>query len=186
MDSIPSHVILEDDVWFDPRFAADVDSAWAEMQLLDGGTPTFDLLYLSFKEVHHGAIKQFLSRGVFRPERGLWYFSGYVLSRKGAAKLLDLLPCRGPVALWINHQFDKLDVRAIRHSRISQRLDFTSSNSYSILPSLAKIGVIDVEGASLFHGTPAEVPVFAFSLDALALHHSPWRCPCLDTAAAAI
>ncbi|MFM0455552.1 glycosyltransferase family 25 protein, partial [Paraburkholderia nemoris] len=162
----PFVLVLEDDVWFDRHFAGDLDRAWAEMQLADGGPPQFDLLYLSFKEVKNGARKQFLSAGVFRPERGLWYFSGYVLSRRGAAKLLGLLPCRGPVDLWINHQFDKLDVRAIRHSRIGQRLDFNSTNSYSILPSLAKIGVIESEGTSLFHGVPTEQPVFAFSAGA--------------------
>ncbi|MCA8323789.1 family 16 glycosylhydrolase [Burkholderia cepacia] len=182
----PFALVLEDDVWFDRHFAVDLDRAWAEMQLADGGTPQFDLLYLSYKEVKHGARKQFLSEGVFRPERGLWYFSGYVLSRQGAAKLLDLLPCRGPVDLWINHQFDKLDVRAIRHSRIGQRLDFNSTNSYSILPSLAKIGVIDSEGVSLFHGTPTEQPVFAFSAEAtgasslaMALSMLGYRC-CSD------
>jgi GR25 family glycosyltransferase involved in LPS biosynthesis len=182
----PFVLVLEDDVWFDPRFAGDLNKAWAEMQLADDGAPQFDLLYLSFKEVKHGARKQFLSQGVFRPERGLWCLSGYVLSRQGAAKLLDLLPCRGPVDLWINHQFDKLDVRAIRHSRIGQRLDLNSTNSYSILPSLAKIGVIDSEGASLFHGTPTEQPVFAFSAKvsgasslAMALSMLGYRC-CSD------
>ncbi|CAI8691066.1 family 16 glycosylhydrolase [Burkholderia pyrrocinia] len=179
-------LVLEDDVWFHRHFAGDLDKAWAEMQLADGGAPQFDLLYVSFKEVKHGARKQFVSQSVFRPERGLWYFSGYVLSRRGAAKLLDLLPCRGPVDLWINHQFDKLDVRAIRHSRIGQRLDFNSANSYSILPSLAKIGVIDSEGASLFHGAPREQPVFAFCAEgtgasslAMALSMLGYRC-CSD------
>lgn len=179
-------LVLEDDVWFERRFAADVDRAWAEMRTADEGAPQFDLLYLSFKEVKHGARKQFLSPEVFRPERGLWYFSGYVLSRKGAARLLELLPCNGPVDLWINHQFGKLDVRSIRHSRISQRLDFNSTNSYSILPSLAKIGVLDSEGAALFHGAPIEAPVFAFSMDApgasslaMALSMLGYRC-CSD------
>lgn len=155
-------LVLEDDIWFDRRFARDLDAAWLEMELADGGTPRFDVLYLSYKEVKHGARKEFLSKSVFQPERGLWYLSGYVLSKTGAAKLLDLLPCRGPVDLWINHQFSKLDVRAIRHSRISQRLDLNSTNSYSILPSLTKIGIINDEGAAPFHGRPKEQPVFAF------------------------
>ena len=33
----------------------------------------FDILYLSYKEVKHGAQKTFLSSSVFRPVRGLWY-----------------------------------------------------------------------------------------------------------------
>src|ERR1700683_4577775 len=58
---------------------------------------------------------------IFRPERGLWYLSGYVLSKKGALALLDLLPCRGPIDLWINHKFGELDVRALRRSVVNQR-----------------------------------------------------------------
>src|SRR5713226_9264405 len=75
---------------------------------------SFDVLYVSYLEAKHGAPKVFLSNNVFRPVRGLWHLAGYVLSREGAEKLLRLLPCRGPIDLWINHQFEKLDVRATR------------------------------------------------------------------------
>jgi hypothetical protein len=146
----------------------------------------FDILYLSYQEVKHGAPKTFLSSNVFRPARGLWHLSGYVISREGAEKLLRLLPCRGPVDLWLNHKFDVLDVRATRLSIISQRRDFNSTNSYSILPSLTKIGAITSEGASLFHVRPIERPVFAFgpggsglSSLAMALSMLGYRC-CSD------
>lgn len=112
--------------------------------------------------------------------------SGYVISRKGAEKLLRFLPCRGPVDLWINHQFDALDVRATRRSIISQRRDISSTNSYSILPALTKIGAITSESASLFHVCPSERPVFAFgpvdsglSSLAMALSMLGYRC-CSD------
>ena len=149
-------------------------------------TQRFDILYLSYKEVKHGAQKTFLSSSVFRPVRGLWYLSGYVLSREGAGKLLTLLPCRGPVDLWINHQFGALDVRATRQSIISQRRDGGSTNSYSILPALTKIGVLDSEGESLFQTRPQERPVFAFGAEgsglsslAMALSMLGYRC-CSD------
>ena len=111
-------LILEDDIWFKPGFAQDLDQAWSEIKTLFNNNSNFDILYLSYKEVKNGAPKAFLSNNVFRPERGLWYLSGYVLSRKGAEKLLTLLPCRGPIDLWINHQFKSLDVLAIRKSII--------------------------------------------------------------------
>ncbi|KMN13753.1 hypothetical protein TU86_12695 [Pseudomonas weihenstephanensis] len=155
-------LVLEDDILIERGFSGLLDTAWHEMEAADQGDPKFDMLYLSYKEVKHGARKHFISDSVFRPERGLWYFSGYVLSRKGARKLLELLPCRGPIDLWINHQFSSLDVRAIRRSIISQRRDLNSTNSYSILPSLTKIGVIDCEGAALFKDRPRKYPVFAF------------------------
>jgi GR25 family glycosyltransferase involved in LPS biosynthesis len=89
-------LVLEDDAWFRRGFARRLDRAWNEMEAGCAETRRFDLLYLSYKEVKHGAQKTLLSSSVFRPARGLWCLSGYVLSREGARKLLGLLPCRGP------------------------------------------------------------------------------------------
>jgi GR25 family glycosyltransferase involved in LPS biosynthesis len=179
-------LILEDDVWFQSHFASYLDQAWGEIKTEGGRISNFDILYLSYVEVKHGAPKTFLSDNVFRPVRGLWHLSGYVLSCEGAKKLLRLLPCRGPVDLWMNHQFDVLDVRATRRSIISQRRDFSSTNIYSILPALTKIGAISSEGASLFHARPTERPVFAFGSEgsgltslAMALSMLGYRC-CSD------
>ncbi|MBX3318983.1 MAG: family 16 glycosylhydrolase [Nitrospira sp.] len=179
-------LILEDDVWFKSDFALHLDQAWSEIKTEEERTSNFDILYLSYAEVKNGAPKTFLSDNVFRPVRGLWHLSGYVLSRVGARKLLRLLPCRGPVDLWINHQFDVLDVRATRRSIIVQRRDARSTNSYSILPALTKIGAITSEGASLFQIRPTEGPVFGFGCEgsgltslAMALSMLGYRC-CSD------
>lgn len=179
-------LVLEDDASFHRGFARHLDQAWTEMGGVGNDAELFDLLYLSYKEVRGGAQKTFLSRSVFRPMRGLWYLSGYVLSQKGAVKLLSLLPCRGPADLWINLQFNALDVRATRRSLIGQRYDGLSSNSYSVLPVLTKIGVLDSGGESLFHMRPQERPVFAFgpkgsglSSLAMALSMLGYRC-CSD------
>jgi GR25 family glycosyltransferase involved in LPS biosynthesis len=179
-------LILEDDVQFCFGFVPHLDRAWGEIEADGDGLSSFDILYLSYEEVKHGAPKTFHSSNVFRPERGLWHLSGYVISRPGAEKLLHLLPCRGPVDLWINHQFGVLDVRATRRPIISQRRDISSTNSYSVLPALTKIGAITSEGASLFHVRPSERPVFAFgprgtglSSLAMALSMLGYRC-CSD------
>ncbi|MBH2004031.1 MAG: family 16 glycosylhydrolase [Sphingobacteriia bacterium] len=179
-------LILEDDTWFHSRFAKYLDQAWAEIVAENDVKGKFDVLYVSYLEVKHGAPKNFISSNVFRPMRGLWHLSGYVLSREGAEKLIRLLPCRGPVDLWINKHFEALDVRAIKSSLISQRRDFKSTNSYSILPSLTKIGVINSEGASSFNIRPIEYPVFAFGPEgsghsslAMALSMLGYRC-CSD------
>jgi GR25 family glycosyltransferase involved in LPS biosynthesis len=172
-------LILEDDVWFRPGFAKNLEQAWTEISKKGN----FDILYLSYEEVKHGAPKTFLSDTLFCPERGLWNLSGYVISRTGAKKMLRLLPCRGPIDLWINHQFQFLNVLAIKKSIISQRPDLNSTNSYSILPSLTKIGAINSESASLFHSVPSERPVFAFGPEgsgltslAMALSMLGYRC----------
>ena len=179
-------LILEDDIWFHSAFARHLDQAWGEVAAECDARGRFDILYLSYLEVKHGAPKTFLSSNVFRPTRGLWHLSGYVLSREGAEKILRLLPCRGPVDLWMNHQFGVLDVRAIKRSIINQRRDVRSTNSYSILPALTTIGAITSEGATLFHVRPTERPVFAFGPEgsglsslAMALSMLGYRC-CSD------
>ena len=178
-------LVLEDDIWFDRSFGRIVGHGWREIEATDRTSAAFDVLYLSYKEVRHGAPKQLISKNVFRPERGLWYMSGYVLSKKGAQKLLRLLPCRGPVDLWINHKFRELDVRALRRSVVHQRLDLHSTNSYSILPALSRIGILD-GGVALFHQRPTHSPVFAFGASgsglsslAMALSMLGYRC-CSD------
>ncbi len=157
-------LVLEDDVWFRATLGQTLDRAWKELEALHDapdGQPMFDVLYLSYKEVTGGAPKLIVSSHVFRPFRGLWYLSGYVLSRQGARTLLERLPCRGPVDLWMNLQFEGLDVKALRRSVIEQRRDFATTNDYSVLPTLSKVGVIDAGGAALFRRRPAEEPVFA-------------------------
>ncbi len=179
-------LVLEDDVCFQRKFARHLEQAWNEIDDDQGRMRQLDILYVSYKEVKDGAQKTFLSQNVFRPVRGLWYMSGYVLSREGARKLIRLLPCRGPVDIWINHQFRSLNVFATRQSIINQRLDGGSTNTYSILPALTKIGVIDSEGASLYRIRPTERPVFAFGPEdsglsslAMALSMLGYRC-CSD------
>lgn len=179
-------LILEDDVWFHPSFARHLDRAWKDIAIESGKHEGFDVLYVSYMEVTHGAPKTFVSSHVFQPVRGLWYLSGYILSRQGAEKLLRLLPCRGPVDLWINHQFSVLNVRATRRSHVRQRIDAPSTNSYSILPTLSTIGAINSEGAALFNVRPTQLPVFAFgpansgqSSLAMALSMLGYRC-CSD------
>ncbi|MBY0567330.1 MAG: family 16 glycosylhydrolase [Hyphomonadaceae bacterium] len=179
-------LVLEDDVWFQRDFGQVFDQAWREMELADRCPPRFDILYVSFVEVRHGAPKERLSDTVFRPERGLWCLAGYVLSRNGAQRLLDLLPCRGPIDLWLNHKFAHLDVRAVSRSVINQRRDLHSTNSYSILPALTRMGVLDYGDAALFHRRLTHTPVFAFGAPgsgltslAMALSMLGYRC-CSD------
>lgn len=182
----PYALILEDDVLFERSFGRIVDQAWLEMEDADRTSPGFDVLYISYMEACYGAPKELISKNVFRPERGVWFLSGYVLSKKGAQTLLDLLPCHGPIDLWINHKFRDMDVRALRRSMINQRRDTPSTNSYSILPALNRIGVLDGSDASLFHQWPTHSPIFAFGTPgsglsslAMALSMLGYRC-CSD------
>ncbi len=183
---LPYTLVLEDDVYFRRGFARTLDRAWAELLEEKGQATAFDLLYLSFMEARMGADRAPVSELLFRPRRGLWCLSGYVLSARGAKRLLDLLPVRGPVDLWINHQFGHLDVIATQQSIIEQRLDCPSTNSYSILPILSKLGVLTRERPLLFRRRSLPGPVFAFGKQgsgltslAMALSMIGYRC-CSD------
>ena len=179
-------LVLEDDVCFRRGFPQALDRAWTELMDIYGKSDAFDVLYLSYKEACTKVTKHRVSDVLFRPLRGLWHLSGYVLSKRGAQKLLDLLPVHGPVDLWINHQFDKLDVFATHRSIIEQRLDVPSGNSYSILPVLSKVGALTREKPLLFKARTLPGPTFAFGKQcsgltplAMALSMLGYRC-CSD------
>lgn len=151
-------LVLEDDVYFRRGFARSLDRAWVDVSSQRDSAPT-DIIYLSYKEAQAGAAKHSVSRFLFEPARGLWFLSGYVLSRRGARKLLRHLPVRGPIDLWMNHQFADLDVFATTEPLIKQRRDLDSSNEYSILPILSKVGIITEEKPLLFDPPDLPTPV---------------------------
>lgn len=162
-------LILEDDAYFTRGFGRAFGAVWMDVHRPDGRTP-FDVLFLSYKEVDEGAEKQPVSRRLFRPVRGIWQLSGYVLSRAGARRLLGLLPVRGPVDLWINHQIARLDVLATRRPVVRQQPGNVSSNSYSVLPVLAAAGVVTRERPLLARPTTLPAPVFASGPPGSGLH----------------
>lgn len=180
----PYTLVLEDDVYFRRGFATALGRIWTGLIGRRGGT-AFDILYLSYKEAGTKANRMPVSDELFKPASGLWQLSGYVLSRRGARKLLDRLPVRGPVDLWLNHQFKDLEVFATRTPIIKQRLDCSSTNSYSVLPVLSEVGVLVREKPHLVRPRALPRPVFALGkrdtgLTALAMALSMlgYRCCC--------
>src|SRR3984893_2444473 len=106
--------------------------------------------------------------------------------RRGLRRCLTFFHVRGPIDLWINHKFRELEVRALRCSVINQRRDLHSTNSYSVLPALSRIGILDTGDVALFHRRPTHSPVFAFGAPgtglsslAMALSMLGYRC-CSD------
>jgi GR25 family glycosyltransferase involved in LPS biosynthesis len=131
-------LILEDDIFFEDCFSYKLNEIWKE---LFSNNIELDLLYLSFREVDHGAEIKALSENLSKPIRGIWWLSGYILSYSGATKLLQELPMSGPIDLWLNHKFKKLNVYCSKRSIIFQRYDLKSDNQYSILPILSQVGI---------------------------------------------
>lgn len=139
--SVPSALILEDDVFLPMGFGRSLEAAWSGLPLT---RREFDLLYLSFKEVGE-AIETVGQGPQERTRPGIWQASGYVLTRAGAQKLLKQLPAYGPIDLWLNLQFQKLNVFTASRSIIEQNIDEPSTNAYSVLPVLSQVGVITRE-----------------------------------------
>jgi GR25 family glycosyltransferase involved in LPS biosynthesis len=154
-------LVLEDDAYFRRSFCHDLDKTWSDLVWDRGDRAAFDLLYVSYKEARTGMRSVPVSDSVFKPVTGLWQLSGYVLSRRGARKLLDALPVCGPIDTWINRQFEAIDVFATRRSIVKQRADCRSANLYSILPVLSQVGILTREKPLLARSRPALAPVFA-------------------------
>lgn len=137
-------LILEDDVWFCRGAAASIERAWCEAATRGEGEG-LTMLYLSYEDAGGTCERTDVGGTLFRPVRGLWFLCGYVLSRGGAQSLLRAMPVVGPVDMWINRQFGQLRPLAMNTPAILQRTDAGSDNSYSVLPFLARAGIIDAD-----------------------------------------
>lgn len=156
-------LVLEDDVWFRRGAAAAIDRGWrtALERCHSKGGPR--LLYLSYADAGGTADRADACDALFRPVRGLWFLSGYVLSREGAAALLRAMPVIGPVDMWINYRFQDLEALALSSPAILQRQDCPSDNCYSVLPYLARAGVVDASSGPMPPGRTRAAPVLAWS-----------------------
>ncbi len=142
---VAEHVlVLEDDVWFRRDAARLIDRAWRDA-VRRCGVAGPQMLYLSYEDAGGTCERTDAGPTLFRPVRGLWFMSGYVLSRSGAAFLLRSMPVVGPVDMWINGRFDLIRPLAMNEPAILQRPDAGSDNAYSVLPFLAQAGVIDAD-----------------------------------------
>lgn len=141
-------LILEDDIWFKPRARSAIDRGWKAAKKRFPGAEETELLYLSYLDAEGTADRRDVCRDLFRPERGLWFLSGYVLSQQAARKLLLAMPVKGPVDMWMNRRFDELRTLALSRPAILQRRDGGSDNSYSVMPYLARAGVIDADAVA--------------------------------------
>ncbi|OZF01000.1 glycoside hydrolase [Rhodococcus sp. 15-1154-1] len=156
-------LVLEDDVWFTPGASAAIDRGWRaamKSRSVDDGP---NLIYLSYSDAAGTVLRDEICDDLFRPVRGLWFLSGYVVSREGAARLLRSMPVVGPVDLWMNYRFSQLGVLALSSPAIAQRHDGPSDNAYSILPYLARAGIVDAGSADTPSGLSTTGPVLAWT-----------------------
>jgi GR25 family glycosyltransferase involved in LPS biosynthesis len=159
-DNIPYALILEDDIFFEGNFSVKLNRIWNELPSYRMG---LDMLYLSFREVDNGGEFNYISEDIIQPKRGIWQLSGYVLSFSGAEKLLNELPICGPIDLWLNHKFSKINVYCSKKPIIFQRTDLKSDNKYSILPILSQIGIQSDKTLIKLEQKKGRTPIFIIS-----------------------
>lgn len=141
-------LVLEDDVWLRRGAADSISRGWqAALRRCRGEGPR--LLYLSYADAGDSAERADVCDALFRPVRGLWFLSGYVVSRNGASALLRAMPVVGPVDMWINYYFKELGALALSSPAILQRPDDASDNAYSVLPYLARAGIVDAGSGAM-------------------------------------
>jgi GR25 family glycosyltransferase involved in LPS biosynthesis len=156
-------LVLEDDIYFAVGAAKAISWGWEEAlrRRASNGGPRF--LYLSYEDAGGTAERTEICSRLFRPVRGLWFLSGYVLSREGAEALLRAMPVVGPVDLWMNFRFAEVGALALASPAILQRADIESANSYSVLPYLARAGIVDTGTGPLTAPRPDVGSVLAWS-----------------------
>ena len=156
-------MVLEDDVWFGRGAAVAIDRGWraALRRRPDGCGPC--LVYFSYADADGTAERADPCDALFRPVRGLWFLSGYVLSREGAAALLRSMPVVGPVDMWVNRRFGDLGALALARPAILQAWAGASDNSYSIMPYLARAGIVDASAGPTPPGDSHAGPVIAWT-----------------------
>jgi GR25 family glycosyltransferase involved in LPS biosynthesis len=160
-NQLPFALILEDDVYFPRGFATGLANAWDAVLDLSRTAP-FDILYLSY-EVAGGLKTPRIGEGIVaKPTSGLWQLSGYVLSLRGAERVLNLLPVRGPVDLWLNLQFAALEIWMTRRPLVQQRVGIPSSNCYSVMPILSQVGLVTRDDQQVLDRRPTPSPVLVF------------------------
>ncbi|MDY0884091.1 family 16 glycosylhydrolase [Dongia soli] len=156
-------LVLEDDVYFARGAARLIERGWDAALKAQNASAKPELLYFSYLDAGGTAEKVPISAELFRPVRGFWYLSGYVLSRRGAEHLLKSMPVVGPVDLWMNYRFAELNVLALSRPVLLQRPDGGSDNSYSILPYLSRSGIVDAGPEPVKIGIASAGLVFAWN-----------------------
>ena len=121
-------MFLEDDVYFVYDFEKKCKDIF-EKELPEN----WDILYLSALPNKWGFTWDPHSKNLSRLYNGVWWMSGYCLTRKAAQHLLNQLPIVGPVDVWINYQFEGLNVYLATNDIVCQADNTPSDNTYSFM-----------------------------------------------------
>ena len=103
-DDINSCLILEDDITIDDKFNEKIK--YIENQILNS---EYDLYFLGYHPTSHCDLNQERFNKVY----GLF---GYIVTKKGAKKLLDLFPITYQIDTEISRNSDKIIIKGVKYS----------------------------------------------------------------------
>ena len=120
-----SALIMEDDIEFGFGFNRKLE------KILEEAPYDWDLIYLSSLPCETGFTWEEHSEHLVRAYNGVWWLSGYMISKRFAKRLINEAPIVGPVDLWINYMFEGANIFVTPTSIIDQAQDTASDNTYS-------------------------------------------------------
>lgn len=127
-NKIQTSLVLEDDIEFIEGFTQVLDDIFKN-QLPDD----WDILYISTFKSPHGFKKEPYSKDLVRLINGVYWTSGFMIRQRAAQKLVEAFPIVGPVDVWINHQFEGLNVYMTKENLAYQPPEAGSDNQYSFI-----------------------------------------------------
>lgn len=124
-NNIQHALILEDDVLFSPGFS------WLMERMFKQLPDDWDIFYVSYQPCQYGFKSEQYTEDIVKITSGVWWLSGVFISQKAAKKLIDNFPIIGPIDVWINYQFDDLNVYGTMYNCINQDSVSASDNKNS-------------------------------------------------------
>lgn len=121
-------LILEDDVVFSHDIVNKLESIFEDQLPKD-----WEIVYLGALPTGSGFMHEEWSKDLLKLNGGVWWFSGILVSKKGAEKLLNKLPIIGPIDVWINHHLKDLNAYMTKTNIVFQTARTKSDNTYSFV-----------------------------------------------------
>ena len=121
-NNIQHALILEDDALFSPGFS------WLMERMFKQLPDDWDIFYVSYQPCVFGFKSELYTEDIVKIKSGVWWLSGVFISQRAAKKLVDNFPIIGPIDVWINYQFDDLNVYGTMYNCINQDHKSSSDN----------------------------------------------------------
>jgi glycosyl transferase family 25 len=125
-ENINSCLILEDDITFDEKFNEKIKQLENELQLHNNNN-NFDLFFLGFHPGTSFNFEMYIAKNITKYNTVYGLF-GYIVTKKGAKKLLDLFPITYQIDTEISKNTNKIDIYGVN---VSNKIILSDQSQYS-------------------------------------------------------